>query len=183
MKNNLLLGIKTTIALLSTLLFIFATTCYVAISLYSQKNIMGKEFHRYFLQTKHTSQLIFDEEVRRLFSDLNLLNFNKDYIMDLKSHDRKKIEEGLKTQINLFDIVMVKDIGNSFLAKVDYLLLSDYTPILKWVENVNIYKMEKWLVSFDYPEGKKVFIFVSKGIIDENGDIAGIFIGGIELSV
>ncbi|MCA1981222.1 MAG: hypothetical protein LDL10_06765, partial [Calditerrivibrio sp.] len=182
MKNNLLLGIKTTIALLSTLLFIFATTCYVAISLYSQKNIMGKEFHRYFLQTKHTSQLIFDEEVRRLFSDLNLLNFNKDYIMDLKSHDRKKIEEGLKTQINLFDIVMVKDIGNSFLAKVDYLLLSDYTPILKWVENVNIYKMEKWLVSFDYPEGKKVFIFVSKGIIDENGDIAGIFIGGIELS-
>lgn len=183
MKKNFLLGIKTIIGLISISLLLIITSFYFIISLYSQKNIMEKEFHRYFLQTKYTSQIIFDEEINRLFSNLNVLHFNKDYIIALKSKDRKNIEEELNSQINLFDIVIVKNLENSFMAKLDYLLLSDYSPILKWAEKINSYKIDKWIMGFDSPEGKKVFIFVSKGIIDdETGDVVGIFIGGMELS-
>ena len=167
----------TLIALVSTILVT------IVLSKNSKKELIFNESKKYFEQSVRLSQTIFDYEIDKIFSVVNSVALNGSDIKKIRENSIEELENSLNKSIpkSLHFTAVIP--FNTQKSAIGGFFLYDMNPLLNELKKIKVSTPKKTLVRVNVNDRELVFIVVTKGIVDEkNGEIIGIFAGGIELN-
>ncbi|MFA7084177.1 MAG: ATP-binding protein [Arcobacteraceae bacterium] len=188
MKKKLKVSIKTIFIVLTLIALTSTILVTIALSKNSKNELIYSESKKYFEQSMRLSQTIFDYEIEKISSVINLISFGESEIRKIRENRIEEIENELnKTVPKTLDFTAIIPFKNnkeeSSSSAVGGLFLYDITLLLEELKKIKSSTLKRSLIHININNKELVFIVVSKGIVDDaNGEIVGIFVGGIELN-
>lgn len=183
MKKNLKFSIKTIFIFLTIIALISTILVTIVLSKNSKNELIFSESKKYFEQSMRLSQTIFDYELEKIFSVVNSITFSASDINRIRNNDIESIESNLNKTIPKslhFTAILPFKSQQSALGGF---FLYDINPLIEALQKIQVSTSKSSLIKIDSNGKELVFIVVTKGIVDEkNGEIVGIFAGGIELN-
>jgi hypothetical protein len=182
-KQNLKFSIKTIFIFLTIIALISTILVTIVLSKNSKNELIFSESKKYFEQSIRLSQTIFDYELEKIFSVVNSISFSASDIKRIRNNDIESLENSLNKTIPKslhFTAILPFKSQQSALGGF---FLYDINPLVEALQKIQVSTSKSSLIKIDSNGKELVFIVVTKGIVDEkNGEIVGIFAGGIELN-
>jgi len=182
-KQNFKFSIKTIFIVLTIIALISTILVTIVLSKNSKNELIFSESKKYFEQSMRLSQTIFDYELEKIFSVVNSITFSKSDIEQIRNNNIDLLENSLnKTIPKSLHFTAILPFKSSKSALGGFFLY-DINPLVKALQKIQVSTSKSSLIKIDSNGKELVFIVVTKGIVDEkNGEIVGIFAGGIELN-
>lgn len=183
MKKRLKFSIRTIFIFLTLIALISTMLVTIVLSKNSKNELIFNESKKYFEQSIRLSQTIFDYELEKIFSVVNSITFSPFEIEQIREGKIDILENSLNKSIpkslHFTAILPFK----SQESAIGGFFLYDINPLIKELKKIRISTSKSSLIKVQAYNKELVFIIVTKGIVDErNGEIIGIFAGGIELN-
>lgn len=182
MKN-----IKWSIKTIFVLLTFCALTLTIAVGLWlstaSKNRLIFDESKRFFEQSIATVQIILDNEVEKIFSLVRSTNFSQTQIDAIKTKNiqtqLKFLNDSLPQSLDFNAIIPVENPQDIVLSGF---LLYDTKALKKELQTIQTASAQKQLLKVRANNQNYLYLIASKAVIDSDGEVVGIFAGGIELN-
>jgi signal transduction histidine kinase len=182
-KQKIKFSIKTIFIFLTLIALVSTILVTIVLSKNSKKELIFNESKKYFEQSMRLSQTIFDYEIDKIFSVVNSIAINASDIKKIRENSMEDLENSLSKSIPKslhFTAILPFNTPHSALGGF---FLYNMNPLLDELKKIKIATPKKTLIRVMVNGKESVFIVVTKGIVDDkNGQIIGIFAGGIELN-
>lgn len=183
MKHKLKFSIKTIFIFLTLIALSTTIVVTIVLSTNSKNELILSESKKYFEQSVRLTQIIFDYEIDKLFSVVNSISFNTTEIKKIRENDFEYLENNLNKSIPQYLHFTAILPFNSEQSALGGFFLYDINPLMNELKKIKSSTLKRSLIKVNTQGKESLFIVVSKGIVDEqNGEIIGIFAGGIELN-
>lgn len=183
MKHKFKFSIKTIFVFLTIIALSSTIIVTIVLSKNSKNELILSESKKYFEQSVQLSQTILDYEIDKLFSVVNSITFDPIDIKKIRENDFVTLENNLNKSIPQylhFTAILPFKANQS---AVGGFFLYDINPLLNELKKIKSSTLKRSLIKVNTQGKESLFIVVSKGIVDDkNGEIIGIFAGGIELN-
>jgi signal transduction histidine kinase len=175
-------SIKTVFLTITALSLLLILSVALMLSTQSKTRLILDESKQLFDQSATTAQIILDNELQKLASVVGAKSFSLKEIKLLTDASEHEIKEFLSITIPS---------GLSFNAFMSHtsdapvlsgLFLYDTTVLQNYFKRTKASALQKDFVTAQIGEKTHLYFIVSKAVIDENGKVAGIYFGGLEIS-